>query len=66
MNINANLMEEDKTQINGGITINVVATVKNITYVKEIVLRILPHVAVKTVNIYQIFLMKQRLFVMNL
>ena len=66
MNINANLMEEDKTQINGGITINVVATVKNITYVKEIMLRILPHVAVKTVNIYQIFLMKQRLFVMNL
>ena len=59
-------MEEDKTQINGGITINVVATVKNITYVKEIMLRILPHVAVKTVNIYQIFLMKQRLFVMNL
>ena len=32
MNVNANLMEENVIEINGGITLNVDVTVKNITY----------------------------------
>ena len=37
MLINANLMEENKIQINGGITINVNVSVKNVMYVEKIV-----------------------------
>ena len=38
MNVNVNLMEQNESQINGGITINVDVSVKNIIYVKKIVL----------------------------
>ena len=44
-------MEENVIQINGGITINVDASVKNIIYVKKIILGILLHIVVKTENI---------------
>ena len=44
-------MEENVIQINGGITINVGMSVKNMIYVKKIILRILLHVVAKMVNI---------------
>ena len=40
-------MEANVIQINDGITINVDASVKNITYVKNIIFTILLHVATK-------------------
>ena len=44
-------MEENVTQINGGIRINVDVSVKNVMYVKKIIFGILLHVVVKTENI---------------
>ena len=44
-------MEENVIQINGGIMINVDASVKNVMYVKKIMFRILLHVVVKMENI---------------
>ena len=44
-------MEENVTQINGGITINVDASVKDIIYLKKIIFGILLHVIVKMQNI---------------
>ena len=44
-------MEENVIQINGGIMINVDASVKNVMYVKKIMFRILQHVVVKMENI---------------
>ena len=49
-NVNVNLMEENLIQFNGGITISVDLSVKNI-YVKKIKFVILLHVVVKMVNI---------------
>ena len=46
-----NLMQQNVIQINGGITINVNVSVKNITYVKKIMFGILLHVIVKMTNI---------------
>ena len=45
--VNVNLVKENVIQINGGITINVDVSVKNMTYVKKIILGILVHVFVK-------------------
>ena len=44
-------MEENVIQIKSGIMINVDASVKNIIYVKKIIIRILLHVVAKMVNI---------------
>ena len=44
---NVNLMEENVIQINGGITINVNVSVKNVMYVRKIIFGILLHVVVK-------------------
>ena len=44
-------MEENVIQINGGITINVNVSVKNILYVKKIIFEILLHVVAKIENI---------------
>ena len=44
-------MEENVTQINGGITINVHVSVRNIVYMKKLVFGILLHVVVKTENV---------------
>ena len=49
--LNVNLMKENAIQINGGITINVDWSVKNIMYVKKIIFGILLHVVVKMENI---------------
>ena len=46
-----NLMEEYAIQTNGGITINVDVSVKNIAYVKKIIFGILVHAFVKMENI---------------
>ena len=46
-----NLMEENVIQINGGITINVDASVKSVMYGKKILFEILLHVVSKIVNI---------------
>ena len=35
-NLNVNLLEENVTQINGGLMVNVDVSVKNIVYVKKI------------------------------
>ena len=50
-NVNVNLMDENVIQINNGITINVDVSVKNVMYVKKIMLGILLHVVVKMGNI---------------
>ena len=51
-NVNVDLMEENIIQINGGITINVNASVKKkVMYLKKIMFRILLHVTVKMENI---------------
>ena len=44
-------MEENVIQINGGITINVDLSVKNVIYVNKIMFGILLHVVVKMENI---------------
>ena len=43
-------MEENVIQINGGITINVDVSVKNVMYVKKIIFEILLHIVVKMGN----------------
>ena len=43
--------DEKKTHMNGGITINVDVSVKNVTHVKKIMFRILLHIIVKMENI---------------
>ena len=45
------LMGKNVVQTNGGITINVYVSVKNIVYVKKIMYGILLHVIVKMENI---------------
>ena len=50
-NANVYLMEENVTQINGGITVNVDVSVQIVMYVKKIMLGILLHAAVKMENI---------------
>ena len=49
--VNVNLMEENVIQINGGITIDVDVNVKNVIYVKKIMVGIQLHVIVKMENI---------------
>ena len=44
-------MDKNKIQINGGITVNVDISVRNVTYMKKIMFLILLHEAVKTENI---------------
>ena len=61
-----NLLKKNVFQINGGITMNVNVNVKNVMYVKKIILGILPHEVVKMENIYQVLWMIQRLCVMRL
>ena len=51
VSVNVNLMEQNVIQINGGITINVDVSVKNIIYVKMIMFGVLLHVIVKMENI---------------
>ena len=51
MEVNVNLMEKIVVEINGGIIINVDASVKNIMYVKRIMFGILLHITVKMENI---------------
>ena len=59
MNVNVNLIEQNVVQINGGITINVHASVKIIIYVKKDMLGILVHVIVNMENIQQVLWMTQ-------
>ena len=51
VNVNVNMMEENVMQIKSEIMINTNMSVKNITCVKKIILRIELHVVVKMVNI---------------
>ena len=51
VNVNVNLMKQNVSQINGGITINVDVSVKSIIYVKKIIFGILVDVIVKMENI---------------
>ena len=65
-NVNADLMEQNVIQINGGVTINDGGSVKSIIYVKKIMFGILLHVTVKMENIQQALWMIQQLSVMKL
>ena len=47
MNVNVDLMRKNLIQTNGGITVNVDVSVKNVIYVKKIIFGILLHVVVK-------------------
>ena len=47
MDVNVNLMEQNVSQINGGVTINVDVSVKNIMYFKKIMFGIFLNVIVK-------------------
>ena len=49
-NVNVNLMEQNVSQINGAITINVDVNVKNIIYMKNSFFGILLHIIVKMEN----------------
>ena len=60
------MMQENVTQINGGIMINVDVSVKNVMYVKKVMFGILVHVVVKIENIKQVLWMIQRLCVTKL
>ena len=51
MEVNVNLMEENISEINGGVIINVDASVRNIMYVKKIMFGILLHITMKMENI---------------
>ena len=53
------MIEQNVVQINGGITINVDASVKIIIYVKKDMLGILVHVIVNMENIQQVLWMTQ-------
>ena len=59
-------MEQNVSQINGGVTINVDVSVKNIMYVKKIMFGIFLNVIVKMGKIQQVLQMIQRLSVMKL
>ena len=50
MNVNANLMQQNVNQINGGIAINVDVSVKRFIYVKKNIFGILVNVFVKIEN----------------
>ena len=50
MNVNVNLMKQSVIHINGGITINVSVSVRNIIYVQNKMFGILVHVIVKMEN----------------
>ena len=49
-NINVNLIEQNASQVIGGIMINVDVGIKNIIYVKKIMFQILLHVVLKIEN----------------
>ena len=57
MNVNVDLMEENVTQINGEIMINVDVNVKNAMYVKKIMFRI-DEMSIKTKTFITISLHK--------
>ena len=50
-------MEENVIQINGGITINVDVSVRNVMYVKKILFGTLLHVVLQRENIYGKYLL---------
>ena len=58
-------MDENVSEINGGIIINVDANVKNIMYVKKIMFGILLHMIMKMENIYWEWWMIQSLSVIK-
>ena len=64
-NANVDLMQENEIQVNGGMMINVVVSVKNIIHVKKVMSEILLHVIVKMKNILQALWMIQQFFVMK-
>ena len=66
VNVNVNLMEQKVSEVNGGITINVHVSVKNIIYVKKILSGIQLHAIVKNENILQVLWMIQWLLVVQL
>ena len=53
-NVNVDLLEDNVIHINGGITMNVGVSVKNVMYVKKIMFGILLHVVMKMKSIYQV------------
>ena len=66
VNVNVNLMEKNVYQINGGITINVDVSLKNIIYVKKTIFGILLLALMKMKNAWQVLWMIQLLRVIKL
>ena len=54
---NVDLIEKNVIHTNGGITINVEVSAKNVMYVKNIIFGILLHVVAKMKNIQQVLWM---------
>ena len=51
MNVNVKFTEQNVSQVNGAITMNIDVSVKNMIYMKKIMFGILLHVVVKMENI---------------
>ena len=63
---NVNLVKENVIQINGGITVNVDVSGKNIIFARKIISGILVHAVVKIATIQQVLWLIQQLLVMKL
>ena len=65
-NVNVNLKGKNLVQINGGITINIDVSIKNVMYVKNIIFGILLNKVVKMDNIQKVLWIIQQLIVVKL
>ena len=66
VSVNVNLMEQNRSQVNGGTALIVNVSVKKFMYVKKIMFGILLHAIVKMEYIKHVLLMIQRLSVIKL
>ena len=65
-NVNVNLKGKNLVQINGGITINIDVSIKNVMYVKNVIFGILLNKVVKMDNIKKVLWIIQQLIVVKL
>ena len=65
-NVNVNLKGKNVVQINGGITINIDVSIKNVMYVKNVIFGILLNKVVKMDNIKKVLWIIQQLIVVKL
>ena len=65
-NVKVNLKGKTVVQINGGITINIDVSIKNVMYMKNIIFGILLNKVVKMDNIWKVLWIIQQLSVVKL